>query len=366
MTACLSFIASGVIVLTSYQGNKQLLLDNTSHYGNIISTQLAENAREPLIQSDKISLQAMLSELTEHPQIHHATIYNLQNQPIAEAGEPGPGFDYSASITFQDSIAGYAVISIDHSMLAGNTTLAWQLLMLSMILTGLVYASALLAGRQTTKPAIQASKVTEIENHDDKSIEDLPSIAPYEHPVEDQIAISDRAFLHIVATNIPSSQAAIDQQQQQAIQWLEQQLMDICQLYDGQVTPLRANSFTVTFYNTDDDSYPFRTLCCACLARQLLKKQPLLVCEFSLVLYRQQDEPGNLAEQAVIEKAAELAIDRPGLLISGPDFIAHHSIHKRVETELINPQTVVISSLKEPYESLLERQLSTLQLQQRQ
>jgi hypothetical protein len=187
---------------------------------------------------------------------------------------------------------------------------------------------------------------------------------PAQHPVEDQIAINDRAFLHIKITNMASSQASIGEQQQRSSQWLQQQLINICQLYDGQVTPLMSNSVTVTFYNTDDDSYPFRALCCACLARQLLKTEPSLQCELSLVLYRQQDEPGNLAEQAVITRAATLASGKAGLIIAGADFIAHHSIDKRVETETIDAQTVAISGLKQPYESLLQRQLSTLRLQQ--
>jgi uncharacterized membrane protein affecting hemolysin expression len=350
--------------MTSYQGNKQLLLDNTSHYGNIIATQLAQNARDAVIQQDKISLQAMLSELAEQAPMQQATIYDLHNQAIAQAGETGPGFDYSASITFQDSIAGYAVITISSASMAGPGTLAWQLLMLSMILTGFVYASALPLAKYTTKSTRQPDA--------DTTFAEIPADNEIAHSraalstqvVEDQLAMTDRALLHITITN-PLDSTAMGQRHEQAAQWLKTQLVDICRLYEGQLSSPGANCFVATFYNTDEDNYPFRALCGASLTMQLLCEQTLLQCELGLTLDRQQNSIGDSHEQEVIDSVANLARQSPGQLVSGPDFIEHHSIKDRVETQLINPGTIVISAIKQPYNSLLDRQLCTLKLQQR-
>lgn len=351
-----------MIVFTSYQGNKQLLLDNTSHYGNIIATQLAQNSRDAIIQRDNISLQAMLFDLAEQPQILQATVYDVQNQAVAQAGESGPGFDYSASITFQDSIAGYAVITIDATSLAGSGTLAWQLLILSMIVTGLVYASALFPARYAAKLIQQHQGGSPAANR--RSSPNQKSTTGSPAPLE-QTAITDCAFLHISASTLPASLAAMNESEQQALAWLKQQLMDICQLYEGQLTPLKDSSFIASFHNTDDDSYPFRALCCASLAKQLLEEQTLLECEYGLMLYQTRQQTEGLTEQECIEQAAQLASQEVGQLISDRAFIEHHSIQGRVETRPLEPDAIAITLLKEPYGSLLARQLSTLKLQQR-
>jgi hypothetical protein len=183
--------------------------------------------------------------------------------------------------------------------------------------------------------------------------------------VEDQIAITDRAFLYISLVNMPSPVSAMENQQLKTIEWITKQLEDICQLYDGQLALLSSDSFNATFYNTDDDSYPFRALCCAKLASHLFAEQGGMQCDFGLALYRQHDVPGDPGEQVVIEKIAQLARQNQGQLVAGPDFIAHHSIQGRVETQAINPAAIAIMALKEPYESLLERQLKTLKIQQK-
>lgn len=306
----------------------------------------------------------MLSELIEQAPMQQATIYDLHNQAIVQAGETGPGFDYSASITFQDSIAGYAVITVSSASMAGPGILAWQLLMLSMILTGFVYASALPLARYTTKPTRQPDA--------DTRFAEVPAGRNIGHGqaaistpvVKDQLAITDRALLHINITQ-PLDSTAMGQRHEQAAQWLKTQLVDICRLYEGQLRSHGANCFVAAFYNTDEDNYPFRALCGASLTKQLLDEQTVLQCELGLTLDRQQDNISDSHEQEVIDTAADRARKSPGQLVSGPDFIEHHSIKDRVETRLIDPSTIVISAIKQPYHSLLERQLSTLKLQQR-
>ncbi len=367
-TACLSFVASGVIVISSYQGNKQLLLENTSHYGKIIATQLANNAQDALVQQDRVSLQAMLSELAAHPQVLQATIYDVQNQLIAEAGEAGSSLDYPVSITFQDSIAGYAVLSIaSATTFAGAASLAWQLLMLSIILTGFVYACALYPARYSSQLQRQTKPLfTRTHQQDFDELETLrKQLAEHEAKTTAAAPINThKAFLSVGIINLEQSGNDANNSQTAALQWFRKQLEAICQLYDGQLSVSRSNGFIATFEDSDDNNYPFRALCCAYLVKKLQQDQTALQCNFGLALYQQQDALWEFTQQQTMDAAGLVAQRQAGELMTTADYIQHPSLQDRIETMTIDATAITITALKEPYQSLLKQQFKTLKLQQ--
>ncbi|MEE8057204.1 MAG: hypothetical protein V3T17_05140 [Pseudomonadales bacterium] len=118
------------------------------------------------MQGDKLSLQSLLNELVNSPMVVRGAIYNVENRPIAEAGEPSPGLSFSASITFQDSLAGYAVITFDTEPLHYKAgLLAWQLLVLALLLTSLVYLLSLIPARLLSTALSDLSQIARSQTH---------------------------------------------------------------------------------------------------------------------------------------------------------------------------------------------------------
>ena len=128
--------------------------------GTQLSEQLAINARPALMQGDSLSLQALLVELINSPTIVQATVFNIENKPIAEAGERIDGKAFMAPIHFQDTIAGHSLIVIDNSNLSTQITgLMLQQILLALLFSGCCYALVLWA---SSKLSTTLNEVTDL------------------------------------------------------------------------------------------------------------------------------------------------------------------------------------------------------------
>ena len=77
--SCCCLLTALIIIIANHYETKDLISQSGQLHGESLVRQLARDARNPLVQSDKLSLQAILNRLVESPVIIRGTIYDLEN-----------------------------------------------------------------------------------------------------------------------------------------------------------------------------------------------------------------------------------------------------------------------------------------------
>jgi len=411
LTAIFCFFACAVLTLASVQGNSQLIRHSTELFGESLAQQLSRDASNPLVKGDKLSLQSLLNKLVESPMVVRGAIYDVENRPIAEAGEPNSGLSFSASITFQDSIAGYAVITFDtESQQQQASLLGWQLIVLALLLASLIYCLSLIPARQLSATLSDLSQIartpkqhhranTQVAYRGEDELQQLArdiisgasitgdritgksisgeSISSkmnsnYVRQTPTNPATRDNnscAMLLVEIVNLAKLQQQSSQHTVELVKTFQQQLTRICKLYDGTIRVCRSNSFNARFYFSDDESsYPFRALCCAYLIQLWIKQwmvsqQSPMTIRIGLALHegnQGNDIETELAGQQTIEQLLQLTQGIEEGLIASAGLYQHPSVQQRIEVTQLNDDSLIIDKLAEPYAALLDRQLKTL------
>lgn len=391
INTAISFVCSSILIIVSFQNENRLIHHSSELFGDSLAKQLALDASNPLVQGDSLSLQSLLNELVESPLILHGAIYNVSNRPIAEAGaDKSSGQSLSASITFQDSIAGYAVITLDTSPLQKHArALGWQLVIFAILLSGGVYFLSLYAAGYVSSvlrdlaviasiPTSQRNPNTLVNYAGDDELQALakkiiagPDSLPEEQPDEldeefpESSFDGDQSFAAIKITNRTDLERTHGKEKTaQLIAGLKQQLTLVCQLYDGDMMNVDSNSFGIGFTSEHDaDSYPFKTLCSAYLVLRWQQQQDIsLTVQIGLAL-TQKSTGQRFSKHALINQAMELAyLDNE--LIADLNLCRHTSVVNRVITESLElNQSMKVEKLVPPYSGLLEKQLNALQVE---
>lgn len=120
---CALLLGLGILINQSFQ---QLSADALNKYATTLLAQTARLGAEPLATKDLVSLNVILEELNQHPEIPSAAIYNSNNQLLAERGISqyplqGKHPDYqvfSSAITYNDDLIGQLRLSLSQKPLA--------------------------------------------------------------------------------------------------------------------------------------------------------------------------------------------------------------------------------------------------------
>ena len=227
IAAIVCLVTGLVLVLATIQSHHRQLNAQNSVWGEIYANQLALAANNALIDGDRLSLQALVNAASDHAMIQHAAIYNVDNQLLTEAGTVGDGPGYSGTITLQDSIAGYVVITLNQDViLAPLYSNAWQLLLLILLLSALVYLLSINAPEWLTS--------------------------------EPGAALQVPAHSALLCVHFHQPKQLDDQ----SLDGLAGTVNTLCELYDGQLLDSNDRGLTLLFRGADDqDNHPFRAVC---------------------------------------------------------------------------------------------------------
>lgn len=406
ITASICFFTSIILILASYQSNRQIIAQSTEMLGENLAQQLARDASNALVQGDKLSLQSLLNNLVSSSPIVYSVIYDVENQPIAEAGKKPRNIAskaFSASITFQDSLAGYAVIDVNPQVLNQSAQSSlWQLFILVFLLACLAYIVGLAPARYL------AASINDLTMVARKSIGERPTNIQIAYRGRDEfqrlarqvIAGPDKTENAIPQTDnnlLPTGEHAVlyleinnlkalkEQRNQQKVKALvdqcHQQLTTICKLYKGELSISSSSGFSVTFFPNNEQDYPFRALCSGFLMSHQFSttkaagaKNPLQLrlrvelCQKN-TLNSEEDPLGfQLHIQQTIETTRQLtkeisAEEYNSRLIAGTSLLEHPSVFNKVVINIIDDHSAVIESLQSSYKLLLDKQLQTLRSQ---
>jgi uncharacterized membrane protein affecting hemolysin expression len=391
--AILSLLTAAIIITTNFWGERQLIQQSSELFGNSLIQQLANEASNPLVQNDHLSLQSLLKELVASPIVLGAVIYDIENNAAAEAGEIRRGRSISASITFQDSIAGYVVITIDTTPLQQKINRnTQQLIALAILLAMLCYVFSLIIARYMSS-ALNDLRViaatTPSKRHNNSGIayqgdDEIQQLAqqiingpnPY-HSEQAEVTTkhSEQAIL-ILTTKVNNQTQTLNSESSKDLNHFtaslvhaQKQLKTICKLYDGDIQINRSGGLCISFRaKSEGDNFLFRALCTGLLSINYLAQQNISQLSASLVTQPEAISYHSfegkfehlLEQQRLIDHAFELA-NVGQHLVMDRSLYYHHAIKDKVKIKSQEHHNmVVVEALQEPYNALLQQQLSNL------
>lgn len=380
-TALTTFLCSAILITISFLNEHRLIDHSSELFGESLTKQLAMDASNPLVQGDNLSLQSLLNELVESPLVIHGAIYDVTNKPLAEAGAlHSSAQSLSASVTFQDSIAGYAVVTLDTSPLQQHATvLGWQLFILAVLLTGVAYLLSLYAARYLSStirdltviasiPIDQRNPNTTVKYTGRDELSDLAKqiiTAPVTVQKPSHNKKVGRSVVAIQLPNVSHLQAQHDEQEIAQLRAdFDQKLALICPLYDGESVRSGSNNVFIYFTSKDNEqSYPFRAICTALLILQWqLHHDSAMTLSIGITIdTRSVNQP--VEREALSQKAIDIACGE-NQLVADATTCAHSSVVNRIIASANSAQpddNKVIEKLLPPYDKLLEKQLIALQ-----
>jgi hypothetical protein len=395
--ALLSLLSALSIVGITQYNQQRLLHERTDKLGNALASRMAASAARPLVQSDALSLQAALAEFVGEPVVQRAVVFDLKQQLIAAAGDEKPdSWDYSATIHWQDSVIGRAVLSLRPVAAQNAYPQLGDLILLSLILTALSAACGLRLGHRAEAVLSDLTRKLsgeqiELDYRGTDILARMLDIPPPPVLTSEPVAVEQSTlFMHVSMSNasMPNEQTAgtDDADNQRALNLVQ----TLTKLYSGKAEVTRSGAITACFPISEDFEGPFRALCCAQLL-QLFEKQSATNYHFRIALaVLAADEAQNIWHtQKLIDRLQTVCTQSSieGLLLVDNQLQRHPAISERCTLEengtLERNGTFEkndslgrndgleekgdgfwrVTGLNTPYDVLLERQFATLREQ---
>jgi len=284
---------------------------------DILAEQLASGASQAMLTGDRLALQVLVTDLARHPGIAAASVHDGADKLLALSGEKptAAAFTVRANIQLDDSVAGYASITLLHS--PGWNGLAEPGLLLAAAGFGLLVMLAALApapAARTDERGEMAAKVS-LDTSAGAEVEVLlgPEIAP-PHPL---------------------------------LEGLDRAAGQVCHLYDGQ-GELLVNGLKARFTRGTDRN--FRAFCAAWLWRGLVTQHAAAFPGLdATVLIKGIDE-----DLAGPPPAEGNAVYLTRLVL------AHGDLANRISIVEADDEWYRVKAVNEDYEQLLQRQLARI------
>jgi hypothetical protein len=369
--ALLSLLSALTIVAITQYTQQRLLHEHTDKLGNALASRLAASAARPLVQNDALSLQAALAGFAEEEAVQRTVVFDLKQQLVAAAGTPNPdSLEYSATIHWQDSAIGQAVLSLRPAASDTYPHLG-DLLLLSSILAALSAICGLWLGHrgESILSAVTRKLGGEQIDLEYRGTDILARMLEVPPP---PLLVAEPAATALVVLHLRAAHAD-DAGKQRALELVQ----TISGVYGGKAEVTRADGITARFPVGDDFEGPFRAVCAAQLLLQFEKSAQTETGNFRIALaVLPVDEVGDIWRTEALVSALQKTCEQApaGALMIDNSLRRHPAIVERcLLADVVDGATGNgmaadsgfwrIEALQSPYDVLLERQFATLREQ---
>lgn len=288
LTLIFSLMAGSLLAISLGLQLDAISAEQQNHFGQALSTQLAKNVQDPLIQQDTLSLQVEIDETAKIEGIQYAAVYDATNHLLAESQRaPTTTKDknlYRSSITIENAIAGYSTVHLDQQFFAPPLkALKLTFILLWCAVTAVLLFCSIKIGKSLSNRLDQITQRLPGETPD--GMDELSSL---EYRVEPLLATRDcnkevittknknYALLATVCKNLPRLESLVNREHFESVMTqLDFLINDAAALYGGTRLDADRCSIYLEFTGEEESSdHPLRALYCA-TAIQLLSKQLL-------------------------------------------------------------------------------------------
>lgn len=339
-------------------------------YGETLAVLAARQAVDATVNQDLVSLQVILRDITANPRVANATIHDVENRLLVQAGSTPNlhraegAHNFSAPITFHDSVAGYVTLALKEQSypVANNLTLALIVLLLGTLAIAFFKQQAQPVGSDTDAPvagddadADSARARIPIANLKPMA-DDLPA---NKHTVELALHIDN---LHTLRRQLTGPLL------KQLLEILERQIKGVCALYKGQLqenTGATPSRLTIFFRHSSQSSACFNALCTAYLLQRLTTTANNgIVLRLTAVITPKQEKM-SLTEQMMVDNqqqstGEQMAKRSARQIVLSSELAELDDMAQRIDCTAVEDEWHEMTGLQEPYSELLEKQLLQL------
>ncbi len=334
---------------------KQQQIELNQHYGSVLARKLAQQAENPTLTRDLVSLQVLAEATKQEKGIASVTFHSVDNKLLAQAGKTArqKGADksqqsFSAPINLQDSVAGYVTIGLNSQELLQQPQ-AYGLQLLALLLLAAAIINIYL------EPQRHEAK----QNKNSQEQESLLVTPEAEAPI--------CAWLVVQSGNLASLQKQLSAAAlQELLDEFNQQLQTVLNLYQGELLWVDGDSFHCGFRQCsagDNDQGIFNAICSTKLLVELGSSRQGIKLHFKAAIIPPAaggcySELFSAYRDSQEQRRQLDALGHASLLLDKRLLEDRHVLEQLEFTE--DQHNVYIDAIKAPYLDLLKEQLKHL------
>ncbi len=340
------FIASLLLALIFIPNTRTISEEYVASYGKALATMAAKQAVDAAFNHDLVRLQVILQDVIANPHTELATIHDVENNLLVQAGDSRvrhqSSVSFNSPIALRDSIAGYVTVTVSTMTWSMNSAIylvcALTMLFLVVALWSLFHSHAL-----TWEYSAKAPDNEEQDTENNAEEHDHETVLPPE-PQSEVFAIVHIKNLNVLKQQLNGASF------RETMARLEKIMSDVMALYGGHDFKLVDNYYVLNFYERDDRGEAlFNASCTAYLVLELagiIDKIPL---DLAALVSANK-------EHIVPEK-----LPFAGLIVEETAG-AETLINRRIEFVELGTEDgrQVVSNFQQPFKSLLENQRTQL------
>lgn len=344
------FIGSLILAAILIPSTQTVSQEYVSSYGKALANLAAKQAVDATFNHDLVRLQVILQDVIANPHTTLATIHDVENNLLVQAGDSRTRTTHTATfnspIALRDSVAGYVSVTVNTEIWSLKSAIvlviALSTLLAVLALWSLFHSHAIewVSSPKTTQNEAPEDDQSAMEADDsDHAIATLPE------EIESEVF----AIIHIKNLNVLKQQLN-GQSFRDTLARLEKIIRDVMALYGGHKFQLTDNYFVLNFYERDDRGEAlFNASCAAFLILELagiVNKIPL---DLAALVSANRD---NIVPEKL--PFAGLIVEET----AGAEIL----INRRIEFVELGTEDgrQVVSGFQQPFKNLLENQRKQL------
>lgn len=343
---------------------------NVERYGQILATSTARQAVDATLNQDMVSLQAILQEVGQYPNVIGATLRNVDNKLLVQSGyrpnQPNTGkrYNFTAPVALHNNVAGYLEVTLEVPRRTVHDEfflLCWAAAVTCslLIIWWSIHRRWWSAFRDKMPTANQI--VTAV-------VDKIPTIAePQEPEPEPEVPVipkkvSVRLSLHIV--NLSKLHQQLNSEGfNGVVRRFEKQLQGLLSLYNGQRQLLSGDTLLIDFSGEEFHECSFRAVCCAQILINMAARNPSPRLQLAAAIQPLPEPPQSagcaLVKEFLVQHNNSLSPGKNEILVNGSlldTLLQHHA-----EFDLNSGKLIQI---KAPYSDYVGKQEEQLLLRQ--
>ena len=343
---------------------------NVERYGQIVASSAARQAVDATLNQDMVSLQAILQEVGQYPNVIGVTIRNLDSKILVQNGyKPnqalrGKRYNFSAPVALHNNVAGYLEVTLEIPRRTAHDELFlifWAIAVTASLL--IIWWSihrhwwSALRDKIPSANEIVSAVVEKIPTIAEATVETEPEL-----PAAPPAQLSVRLSLRII--NLTKLHQQLNSEGfNGVVRRFEKQLQSLLNLYNGKRQLLSDDTLLIDFSGEEAHECSFRAICCARILINMVNQNPSPRLQLSAAIQplteRTQSTGCALVKEFLVQHNNSLTPDKNEILVSSSLLDAQLQHH--AEFDLSSGKLV---SIKSPYIDYVNKQETQLLLHQ--
>lgn len=344
---------------------------NIERYGQILASSTARQAVDATLNQDMVSLQAILQEVGQYPNVIGATLRNVDNKLLVQSGyRPnqavlGKRYNFTAPVALHNNVAGYLEVTLEVPRRTAHDEfflVCWAaaVTICLLIIWWSIHRRWWSALRDKIPSADQI--VTAV-------VEKIPTIAEADIAAEPEPAIpatptqvTVRLSVHLL--NISKLYQQLNNEGfNGVVRRFEKQLQALLNLYNGQRQLLADDTLHIDFTGEEIHECSFRAVCCAQILLNMAARNPSPRLQLAVAVQPLPAPPQSagsaLVKEFLVQHNNHLTPNKGDVLVNGS--LLNTNLQQHAEFDL---NTGKLIQIKAPYSDYVNKQEEQLLLRQ--